>query len=431
MNEESDSEFGTIEILGEGYEEIGRRGDMRFGHLCRCGCVWFVKSYSPEASGAESELRLRKEYQLLMRLNHPGVVRAGWLETLPDGSQGLVMEYVSGLPLDKFLRDASPSDRLEAASQLLDAMAYIHSRDVCHLDLKPEHILVSGSGSNLSVKIVDFGLSDSPGVAGFKTVGGNRRYGAPEQFDEGYRAAKTADVWALGTILDEIGGFAAKTAARRARRPSPDDRPADAAALLEIYRSAVARRKRSAKWLKALAAASTLTVVVVIGFYAVDRQPHEVTTPDSPRDTTAAVAESQPTIIGPASAENTPAASQKPSTAPAAEKPRENELERLIENGYDPEYAALIVKWRPQLDKRLDEMEKLLTDSVMPLDDRLAEARKRYDEMLDATKEYFQNYYFSLAPDERTRRPVSFCSWYEPAFEKQHKRLGNIKSRVR
>lgn len=57
--------------------------------------------------------------------------------------------------------------------------------------------MVSVNGGDIRVKIIDFGMSDCAGEAMFKTVGGNRRYGAPEQFLPGYRCDPKADVWKM------------------------------------------------------------------------------------------------------------------------------------------------------------------------------------------------------------------------------------------
>jgi serine/threonine protein kinase len=43
--------------------------------------------------------------------------------------------------------------------QLLSAVAYCHERMVIHRDIKPENILLMDNGSDLDIKVADFGCS--------------------------------------------------------------------------------------------------------------------------------------------------------------------------------------------------------------------------------------------------------------------------------
>ena len=92
----------------------------------------------------------------------------------------IVMEYIDGVTLDKFL-EGKPSKQLrrKVVDQLIDALAYIHGKQIVHRDLKPSNILVTRNGSN--VKIIDFGLSDADDYAILKQAAGTLKYMAPEQ----------------------------------------------------------------------------------------------------------------------------------------------------------------------------------------------------------------------------------------------------------
>jgi serine/threonine protein kinase len=84
--------------------------------------------------------------------------------------------------------------------QMLSAVGYCHSINICHRDLKPENILLNSSGD---IKIADFGMAalhQSPGYK-LKTSCGSPHYAAPELVKgEKYRGDK-ADIWSLGVIL--------------------------------------------------------------------------------------------------------------------------------------------------------------------------------------------------------------------------------------
>ena len=43
--------------------------------------------------------------------------------------------------------------------QILEAINYCHTMNVCHRDLKPENFLYENKDDNSDIKIIDFGLS--------------------------------------------------------------------------------------------------------------------------------------------------------------------------------------------------------------------------------------------------------------------------------
>lgn len=86
--------------------------------------------------------------------------------------------------------------------ELVDAVAYIHSKGVFHRDIKPENIFLSQSGA---MKLGDFGLATTETWTQEATVGSDR-YMSPEQYDSagaGYSPAH-ADIWAIGICLLNI-----------------------------------------------------------------------------------------------------------------------------------------------------------------------------------------------------------------------------------
>lgn len=88
--------------------------------------------------------------------------------------------------------------------QVLEGVAYLHSKGIVHGDLKLENILLEGTMPCVTVKIADFGLSkvfaSSPTRA---TVCGSPLYMAPEliTLDQKRELAPAVDVWSVGVIL--------------------------------------------------------------------------------------------------------------------------------------------------------------------------------------------------------------------------------------
>lgn len=73
------------------------------------------------------------------------------------------------------------------AQQLLDTVAYIHSCNICHRDIKPDNILYDRD--NKTIKLVDFGISKCLETRSNKhdmlTITGTLYYRAPEMFSGG------------------------------------------------------------------------------------------------------------------------------------------------------------------------------------------------------------------------------------------------------
>ncbi|MCR4966005.1 MAG: leucine-rich repeat protein [Bacteroidales bacterium] len=176
---------------------------------------------------------LSKEYQIGVQLDHPHIVRVNSLEEDSEAGLCIVMEYVDGMSLDKWLEtNPSASDKKRIFLQILDAIGYCHDHQVWHLDLKPSNILITNDG--FSVKIIDFGLSDNSNFV-FKQVGGTRKYAAPEQLN-GSPVDHRSDIYALGGILKLLFPHRYRYVVRAAQKENPDKRPQSVSRLAKMIR---------------------------------------------------------------------------------------------------------------------------------------------------------------------------------------------------
>jgi tetratricopeptide (TPR) repeat protein len=155
--------------------------------------------------------RFRTERQVLAELAHPHIARLLDGGSTDDGRPFFVMEFIDGLPLDRYCerhRLGTP-ERVRLLLAVCAAVEYAHGHGVLHRDLKPDNVLVTADGTP---KVTDFGLAKrlegGDGGAGPTQSGavlGTPGYMAPEQA-AGRRAAvgPPTDVWALGAILYEL-----------------------------------------------------------------------------------------------------------------------------------------------------------------------------------------------------------------------------------
>ncbi len=157
-------------------------------------------------AGPDGVARFRAERQILANLEHPNIARlldGGTAEGIPY----LVMEYIEGVPITKYVTDKNLSipERLRLVRSVCSAVQYAHSKLVVHRDLKPANILVSADGV---VKLLDFGVAkllDPSAIEASHTSAMlmTPDYASPEQI-RGEAVTTTGDVYSLGIVLYEV-----------------------------------------------------------------------------------------------------------------------------------------------------------------------------------------------------------------------------------
>ncbi|MEZ4371095.1 MAG: serine/threonine-protein kinase [Polyangiaceae bacterium] len=226
--------FRVVETLGRGAMGVAYRvEDLQSGE------ARVVKLMATGVRDTPRALqRFAREAALGKLLNHPGIVAALESGELPDGSRYLVMNYAPGEDLGEWLEahpNLSNHDRLGLCVQLLSAAASAHSADVVHRDLKPDNIRVSGEAGEVTLRILDFGISKSVALVASHTEAGlgTPMWTAPEQGSDGYVPTKRDDVWALGLLTFYIlsGKIYWRSVARR---------ESAAGVALELIRSEIA-----------------------------------------------------------------------------------------------------------------------------------------------------------------------------------------------
>jgi len=145
--------------------------------------------------------RFREEANHYLYLKHPGITRLVDFIEAKDRFY-LIMEFVDGIPLDKYLNTItgpmSEETLIPMFCKILDTIAYLHKNDIVHLDIKPNNIMVL---SDKNIKILDMGIS---AIISDKSNNpkkcGTPAFMAPEQINLGNLGFYT-DIFALGVTL--------------------------------------------------------------------------------------------------------------------------------------------------------------------------------------------------------------------------------------
>jgi serine/threonine protein kinase/tetratricopeptide (TPR) repeat protein len=202
--------FQIVRHLGSGgMGEVYEAEDLFLG-----GVHIALKTILPNNSGDPMmQKRLEREVLLAQEVTHPNLCPIHTIfhcDEPPPAYSFLTMKLLPGQTLAARLRDSSPltnEDGLAVLRQAALGIAAIHAAGIIHRDIKPNNIMVDGSGSGLRLWITDFGLArayetDSTALT-VGAIAGTPGYIAPELF-LGHPPSQASDLFALGVVLHEV-----------------------------------------------------------------------------------------------------------------------------------------------------------------------------------------------------------------------------------
>jgi eukaryotic-like serine/threonine-protein kinase len=173
-----------------------------------------VKTILPQIAD-EPALRQRFEREVLLarEVSHPNLCPIYDIfhgEQPPGNFLFLTMKLLPGETLAARLRGTatiSIAEGLAILKQMAAGLAAIHAAGIIHRDIKPNNIMLDGTGSEVRLCITDFGLARAheadPSLSGKGLVAGTPDYMAPELY-QGRPPSQASDLFALGVVLHEI-----------------------------------------------------------------------------------------------------------------------------------------------------------------------------------------------------------------------------------
>jgi serine/threonine protein kinase len=191
--------------LSEKYEDFEKLGEGS------CGVVYRARSRTNKQEVALKVMRMhdeerllcaKKEYDLLVQVAHPYIVKALDFFTYAMGAV-LVLEFFDGKDLQQTVKSRSNPSLTESLSrvlfmQLLQALAHLHSHGFIHRDVKPANVLVSAD--LMEVRLVDFNAAKDLQEGAALTMTGTMDYMPPEVL-QGDSPSESSDIWGAGLCL--------------------------------------------------------------------------------------------------------------------------------------------------------------------------------------------------------------------------------------
>lgn len=164
------------------------------------------------AENPRARQRLEKRSRQLQKLNHPNIVRyhgAG----IDQGIPFFALDFVDGISLQQYLEQHGPlpwETVVEIGLQVCAALAAAHHMNIHHLDVRPAHILLSGSGLTdprkpLNVQLTSFWADPRWRRSSLLLFPKDRQqYLSPEQFEDPQYVDDATDIFSLGCVFYEM-----------------------------------------------------------------------------------------------------------------------------------------------------------------------------------------------------------------------------------
>ena len=169
----------------------------------------------PQAAVKDPNLvkRFRREVEAAAKLTHPNIVAAYDADEF-NGTHFLVMEFVEGVDLAKYVKDHGPLPVEKALDYVLQAargLEHAHAQGIVHRDIKPANLLLDKQNA---IKILDMGLAriqevakpalpidEEAALTGMGNLMGTVDFMSPEQALDSRQADHLSDLYSLAGTL--------------------------------------------------------------------------------------------------------------------------------------------------------------------------------------------------------------------------------------
>ncbi|KAK2725597.1 serine/threonine kinase SAD-1-like [Artemia franciscana] len=179
----------------------GQTGLVKLGIHCVSSKKVAIKIINREKLSDSVLQKVEREIAIMKLIEHPHVL--GLYDVYENRKYlYLVLEHVSGGELFDYLVKKgrlTPKEARRFFRQIIAALDFCHSHNICHRDLKPENLLLDEKNN---IKVADFGMASlQPEGSMLETSCGSPHYACPEVIRGDKYDGRRADVWSCGVIL--------------------------------------------------------------------------------------------------------------------------------------------------------------------------------------------------------------------------------------
>jgi serine/threonine protein kinase len=209
LGEILDGRYTVVRELGQ-----GAMGTVYEGQHATVGRRLAIKVLAQEYTSKAARERFFHEARAAGAISHINIVPVLDFGFLSSGQPYIVMDYVSGEPLEQVIQRKAPmpvEDAVETSCQILSALEVIHGAGLVHRDIKPANVMMARvRRPRIFARLLDFGVArathsmwNRPNLTRVNEVLGTPAYFSPEQAG-GREVDHRWDLWAVGVILYEM-----------------------------------------------------------------------------------------------------------------------------------------------------------------------------------------------------------------------------------
>ena len=207
MNNNNNSDFLYEDEIFQKIEKLPYVGETSEYYRVQInGEIFFMKRLRPEyVNDPKYRTIIEKEYKIGKKIENRYTPLFFSFSNTPKGIY-IIMEYINGVSIEEKLKSnpkyfCRKKNIYKLTMQLLQCLKRMHSKEILHLDITPNNILLTNVGNNL--KVVDFGFCLSNSY--IHTAGTTPKFAAPELLERRIDDINTSsDIYAVGALLQYI-----------------------------------------------------------------------------------------------------------------------------------------------------------------------------------------------------------------------------------